>query len=68
MVCGIWCGTGKAPLKEYLTPLVQELKKLIEHGLQINEYHIHIQIGRFIGDTPARAFIKGKIFVNFLTP
>lgn len=64
MVLGIWCGEGKAPLKEYLHPLVSELKELIANGIQINNFNMKIKFGRCICDTPARSYIKGVVGFN----
>lgn len=61
MVLGIWCGEGKAPLNEYLHPLVSELKEIIESGIQINDFNIKIKFGRCVCDTPARSYIKGVV-------
>lgn len=59
MVLGIWAGETKPDLNEYLTPLVDELKLMIETGIQIGSWLISVKIGRIICDSPARSFIKG---------
>lgn len=59
MVVGIWYGTSKPPLDEYLVQLIDELDSLISNGLSINSHRIYIKIGQIICDTPARSFIKG---------
>lgn len=59
IVAGIWCGNGKPPLNEYLTPLISELKELLMNGITINNHSIGIRFGWCICDTPARSFLKG---------
>lgn len=59
MVVGIWCGTAKPPLTEYLSPLIDELKSIMSNGLSINSQQINVKMGQIICDSPARSFIKG---------
>lgn len=63
MVVGIWAGESKPLLSEYLEPLIDELETLLTDGIRINSHHIGIKIGQIICDTPARAFIKGTIWL-----
>lgn len=59
MIVGIWCGTSKPLLKEYLDPLIDELHSILSNGISINSQRIIVKIGQVICDSPARAFIKG---------
>lgn len=62
IVVGIYCGVGKPPcLESFLRQFIDELKDLLQNGIIINGFQINIRIRGFICDTPARAFIKGKI-------
>lgn len=62
IVIGIWSGRGKPPINEYLTPLIDELKEVLENGMNINGHSIKIKFGWCICDSPARAHIKGLDF------
>lgn len=63
---GIYYGTGKPKrLEEYLEDFVTEMKSLLRNGLLINETFVCIKIKCFACDSPARAFIKGKIHKNY---
>lgn len=59
MVVGIWCGDSKPWIDEYLAPLITEIKCATSNGLTVNSHLIKIKVGRIVGDTPARSFIKG---------
>lgn len=62
MVIGVWQGIGKSTnLEKYLTPMVNELKKLMEHGIVINDHKITVKLRCFICESPARAFVKGDL-------
>lgn len=65
MIIGIWCGNGKAPLNEYLRPLINELMEFQVDDLIINDCRIKVQFGRCICDTPARSYLKGKLFLKY---
>lgn len=63
-VIGVYHGKSKASnLDKYLTPMVNELKKLMDTGLSINGHKITIKLRCFICDSPARAFIKGDSYL-----
>lgn len=65
MVIAIWCGVQKPNnLNEYLSPFVEELNTLLENGIIINGQHIYIAVRCFICDSPARAFMKGKLQIK----
>lgn len=68
MIIGIYCGKGKpSDLTAYLQPFVEEAKVLIRDGLLINNTKISLTLRCFICDSPARAFIKGKLeFISTL--
>lgn len=71
MVIGIYCGYGKPRnIKDFLQPFVDEMKKLLVNGVRIYENNhseikktgkIDVKIKCFICDSPARAFVKGKL-------
>uniref|UniRef100_A0A182PWU3 Uncharacterized protein n=1 Tax=Anopheles epiroticus TaxID=199890 RepID=A0A182PWU3_9DIPT len=62
MLAGLFSGVAKPELvDEYLGPLVTELNELQERGLRFGDKVVGLKIGAFIADSPARAFIKGKI-------
>lgn len=62
-IVAIWCGSHSKPnnLDEFLEPFTTELKSLMTSGMKTNERHISIDFYCCICDSPARAFIKGKI-------
>lgn len=61
----IWCGQQKPKnLNAYLGPFVTELINLIRNGMEINGFHININLRCIVCDTPARCFVKGKIFIG----
>lgn len=66
MVIAIWSGPTSKPddLNAYLSKFVKELNELLENGISVNDYHIHISIRSFLCDTPARAFLKGIYQTN----
>lgn len=65
MVVGIYCGKSKpTDLNSYLMPFVEELKPILAGGICVNGYKISVKIRCFILDSPARAFIKGKLHSN----
>lgn len=60
MVIGIYSGKSKVSnLDGFLTPMVNELIPILDEGLIINGYKITVKIRCFIGDSPARAMMKG---------
>lgn len=64
---GIWCGVSKPPCSEYLAPFISEMKMLVSDGLVVNLHRIIVKFGFCICDSPARALIKGKNYIVFLT-
>lgn len=62
MVIGIYSlKTKETNVNGYLTPMVNELKPILQNGLIINGHNITVKIRCFICDSPARAFIKGML-------
>ena len=62
LMVGNFLGQSKpANLKEYLDPLVNELNELMEKGIKIANKLIKIRVWAIIADSPARAFIKGRL-------
>lgn len=63
MVIGIFQGKSKPSSVElFLKPFVEEFKEISRLGVQLeNGQKINIKIRCFIADSPARAFIKGKL-------
>lgn len=60
LVIAIYFGNTKPPLELFLRPFVNELAKLLQDGLPIQEKILSIKSRCFICDTPARCFIKGE--------
>lgn len=61
MVIGIFCGKAKtSDVNSFLMPFVEELKELMDNGVEINSHKITIKVLCFVCDSPARAFVKGK--------
>lgn len=61
MVIGVYHGVSKASnLESYLLPMVEELKSLMEQGVEISGHKITVKLRCFICDSSARAFIKGE--------
>lgn len=61
---GIWSGEGKPEVNEFLRHFVDELKILLNIGVEIKQnVVIRIKIKGFICDTPARAMTKGGVFL-----
>lgn len=57
-VCGIFEGYSKPKnSNEYLEKFVEELKILVSEGIQYENKILKINVGNFICDAPARAFI-----------
>lgn len=64
IVVAIWCGDGKPKdLNEFLNPFVDEMNEILNFGIIINGYRIHIESIKFLADSPARSFLKGAYFL-----
>lgn len=62
MTFGIFCGQGKPGcLNEYMSPFVNEISEIINTGIIVNKQKIEVRVRCFICDSPARAYLKGKI-------
>lgn len=46
----------------YTLDFVNELKMLVENGMEVEGKIIEIRVGRFLGDTPGRCLIMGMYF------
>lgn len=67
MVIAIWCGNEKPKnLNDYLLKFVNELNHVLSNGITINGYQLTVNFHCFVCDTPARAFLKGKIIFYLL--
>lgn len=66
IVVGIWCGTSKPILSEYMKPFVDEMKYLLPNGLDMNGFNVKIEFGMCNCDSPARSLIKGNNFNAYL--
>lgn len=63
IVVSIWCGNKKPNnLNQYLRPFVDEMKYLLQNGIEINNYDVKFLIRCIICDSPARSFLKGIQF------
>lgn len=68
IVIAIWCGRGKPKeLHEFLSPLVNEINKIMQDGVIVNDCRIDIADICFIADGPARAQLKGIVSIVNLT-
>lgn len=62
MAIGVFYGETKPDNAEiFFRPFVNECKEMLQNGLTINEYKLTLKIRCFICDSPARAFVKGKM-------
>lgn len=61
LIVAIFYGQSKPPVNDFLNDFVNEMKHLIENGIDLNGKHFAIGIGNFVCDSPARAFIKGTV-------
>jgi len=58
-VVGLYCGAKKpASLSDYLQDFVQELSSLLLTGVSHGNVHYALEVGCFVCDAPARAFLK----------
>jgi len=58
-VVGLYCGSKKpASLSDYLQDFVQELNSLLVEGISYGSMKYNVEIGCFVCDAPARAFVK----------
>lgn len=65
---GIYCGSAKPEnIVEFLSKFVEELKSLMQNGINFNGTCITIGVRAFICDSPARAFIKGIYLYEVIT-
>lgn len=65
MAIAIFYGKTKpTSLDDFLGQLVEELVDVLNHGIIINNYKINVRLRCFICDSPARAFLKGLLFLN----
>jgi len=62
MIVAIFCGSSKpGSIEEFLNPFVEDINKVQEDGIMINGKKIKVKLRAIIADSPARAFIKGKL-------
>lgn len=64
MFAAIYYGNGKPPLELFLREFINEMNYLIQEGIIIKEKKLRVKIKCFVCDTPARAYLKGKIQLN----
>ena len=57
-VIGLFAGTRKPPLEEYVEDFIKEMKSLSNNGVIIND-RVFLVLDAVISDAPAHAFIKG---------
>lgn len=60
LIVGIYAGNGKpSDVNAYLQPFVEEMKTILQKGIEIKNYKVNVIVKCFICDSPARAMIKG---------
>lgn len=65
MIAGVYCGKAKCnDINLFLSPFVDEMKTIMDNGIFINSHKITVKLRCFVCDSPARAFVKGKIERN----
>ena len=57
-VAGIYYGSKKPPVHQYLEEFCTELNEICHSGLYIDFKHYNVKLRSIIADAPARAFIK----------
>lgn len=58
-VVGLYCGTKKpSSVADYVQDFVNELLNVLDNGIIFEEKHYDVEVGCFVCDAPARAFIK----------
>ncbi len=58
-IVSVHCGEQKPPsLRNFFSPMLNELKEMLINGLEIDGIRYQIELGCVICDTPARAFVK----------
>lgn len=62
MIIGMFYGDCKpSRIEDYLQPFVDEMRSILEEGLLVNGHKVYVKLRAWICDSPARAFIKGKL-------
>ncbi|XP_053667912.1 uncharacterized protein LOC128718301 [Anopheles marshallii] len=57
----LYCGRTKPTnAQQFMDLLVKELNKLMDEGLELNNYRVQVKIRAIIADSPARAFLKAS--------
>lgn len=68
MAIAIFSGDFKPTnLEEFLRPFVCELTEVLSNGVVVNGHKIDVRLRCIICDSPARAFIKGKLEIILRT-
>lgn len=64
-IIALWCGAGKDPgnINEFLKDFVAETKQMMQ-GFSWNGKQFKIKIRHYIGDAPARSFLRGVLVHN----
>ena len=57
-VISIFCGEGKPPVLEFLSPFIDEMRTLQTSGICIDSTFYKVNLKYVVCDAPARAFVK----------
>jgi len=57
-VIGLYCGTSKPSINEYLSDFIEEFKEIKKNKITYNSDIVDVSIDCFICDAPAKAYIK----------
>ena len=57
-IIGLFCGTGKPSVYDYLKEFVDDLTHLLSNGVTFRGKPLKVMVCSFICDAPARAFVK----------
>ena len=56
---GVFCGPSKpTSIREFFKHFVDEIKSPLKLSFEFDGSHYNVELGAFISDAPARAFVK----------
>ncbi len=64
-IVSVFCGKGKpASVEEFVQPLIDDVLRLAQDGINFNGRHYTVRLERLVCDTPARSFCKCTVAHN----